>query len=292
MRMRLVLAGVIAGTTAGVTISSLNRWRRTWGIDPDEASRTLPGDQVVPDPVAIETRGITIDAPPDRVWPWLMQMGFGKAGWYSYDRLDQRGSSADGIVDAWQTLAVGDIVPTHPGGGFLVEEIDPGHAIVLRSDTELVASQADAWAKRVAVERAEAVGAPADSTPAGLAASSAVLGATPQQFSASWSFVIEPLADGRSRLVERFRVWFGESGVASRVVMPVVGFGVFVMLQKQMVGIKARAERLARGELKPKATPAAVTTPIVKPSPATPATPANGHHLTPEIPELVPTTVG
>src|SRR4249920_3138918 len=115
MRMRFVLAGVVAGTTAGVAVSSLQRWRRTWGIDPDEGRRVLPGDQVVPDPMAIETRGITIDAPPERVWPWLMQMGFGKAGWYSYDRLDQRGSSAAGIVDAWQTLAVGDIVPTHPG---------------------------------------------------------------------------------------------------------------------------------------------------------------------------------
>ncbi len=234
----------------------------------------MPGDQVVPDPIAIETRGITIDAPPDRVWPWLMQMGFGKAGWYSYDRLDQRGTSADGIVDAWQALAVGDLVPTHPGGGFLVEEIDPGRAIVLRSDTELIASQADAWAKRVAAERAAGSGALGGSTPAGLAASGAILGSTPQQFSASWSFVIEPLDGGRSRLIERFRVWFGESGGASRVVLPVVGFGVFVMLQKQMTGIKTRAERLARGGAKAMSAPATVPQ-AVEPS-TTPTT--NGHH--------------
>jgi hypothetical protein len=289
MRMRLVVAGVVAGTTAGIAVTSVQRWRRTWGIDPDEARRALPGDQVVPDPIAIETRGITIDAPPDRVWPWLMQMGFGKAGWYSYDRLDQRGSSADGIVDAWQTLAVGDIVPTHPGGGFLVEEIDPGHAIVLRSDTELIASQADAWAKRVAAERAAASGATDGSVPAGLAASGAILGATPQQFTASWSFVIEPLDGGRSRLIERFRVWFGESGAAARVVMPFVGFGVFVMLQKQMVGIKTRAERLARGLPSAMAGPVTVASPSVEPS-AAPTT--NGHRETPEVSELATTAVG
>ena len=109
--------------------------------------RPLPGDDVVAEPVASETRGITIDAPPEHVWPWLVQMGFGKAGWYSYDRLDQRGKSADGIVEAWQTLEVGDIVPTHPGGGFEVVEPRPGPGLVLRSDTALVTAQAEAWAE-------------------------------------------------------------------------------------------------------------------------------------------------
>jgi hypothetical protein len=287
MRMRLVLAGVVAGTTAGVAVTKLQGWRRTWGIDPDEGRRVLPGDQVVPDPMAIETRGITIDAPPDRVWPWLMQMGFGKAGWYSYDRLDQRGSSVDRIVEAWQTLGVGDIVPTHPGGGFVVEEIDPGHAIVLRSDTELVTSQAAAWMKRVEADRA-AAGTPTESTPAGLAASSAMLGATPQQFAASWAFVIEPLGGGRSRLVERFRVWFGESSRASRFVTQVVGFGVFVMLQKQMVGIKTRAERLAGDGSTSMTAPATASPPTVEPSP--PAT--NGHEEPPRAAELETTAVG
>jgi hypothetical protein len=244
MRVRLVIGGVVVGTTAGIAVSRIGRWRRTWGIDASEAVRALPGDAVVPRPVAIETRGITIDAPPDRVWPWLVQMGFGKAGWYSYDRLDMRGGSADRIVDAWQTLKVGDIVPTHPGGGFEVVEIVPGQSLVLRSDTALMTAQAEAWAKRTAA--ATDGDDPIESVPAGLAASGALLGATPQQFAASWAFTIEPIAAGRSRLIERFRVWFGESGMASTVVMPVVGFGVFVMLQRQMVGIKTRAERLAR----------------------------------------------
>lgn len=247
MRMRIVLAGIIVGTAAGIAVSEARKWWRSWGIDPDEGSKALPGDGVVPDPVASETRGITIDAGPDKVWPWLVQMGFGKAGWYSYDRLDQRGQSADGLVEAWGDIKVGDIVPTHPGGGFEVVELDPGKSLVLRSDTALVKAQAEAWAKKT--EGATATDEPVEGTPAGLAASGVILGQTPQQFSASWAFVLEPVGVGRTRFIERFRVWFGESGKASHVVMPVVGFGVFVMMQKQMVGIKTRAEQFARETL-------------------------------------------
>ena len=239
MRVRFVAAGVAVGVAAGMAVSEARRWRRTWGIDPDETTRVLPGDDVVGDPVASETRGITIDATPDRIWPWLVQMGFGKAGWYSYDQLDQRGASADEIVEAWGTIKVGDIMPTHPGGGFEVVELQPDRALVLRSDTALVKAQAEAWATRTGTETSEA-------STRGVAASGAILNQTPQQFAASWAFVIEPLEGGRSRLIERFRVWYGESGVASHVVMPAVGFGVFVMMQRQMTGIRTRAERLAR----------------------------------------------
>jgi hypothetical protein len=199
--------------------------------------------------VASETRGITIDATPDRIWPWLVQMGYGKAGWYSYDQLDQRGASADEIVEAWGAVKVGDIMPTHPGGGFEIVELQPDRALVLRSDTALVQAQSETWATRTGIE-------PADASTRGLAASSAILNQTPQQFSASWAFVIEPLDGGRSRLIERFRVWYGESGVASHVVMPAVGFGVFVMMQRQMTGIRTRAERLARARLTAPVPPA------------------------------------
>ncbi len=246
MRLRFMLAGVAIGTAAGIAVSEARRWRRTWGIDPDEAARALPGDDVVAQPVATETRGITIEATPDRIWPWLVQMGFGKAGWYSYDQLDQRGASADEIVGAWGDIKVGDIIPTHPGGGFEVVELQPDRALVLRSDTALVKAQAEAWAAKTG-DATE----PLETSTKGLAASGAILGQTPQQFSASWAFVIEPLEGGRSRLIERFRVWYGESGVASHVVMPAVGFGVFVMMQRQMVGIRDRAERLARVGMAP-----------------------------------------
>jgi hypothetical protein len=233
MRIQTRIAlGTIIGTMAGMALARAVRWRRTWGMDPDERDRPLAGDDLVPTPTAIETRGITIDAPPEAVWPWLVQMGFGRAGWYSYDALDMRGKSADRIVPEWQTLEVGDIVPNSPTGGFAVKAVDRGKALVLYSDTDLVASQ------ETAAEQA----APTK-VPAGLATSGAVLRGTPTDFAASWAFVIEPLDGGRSRLIERFRVRFGEAGPSFRVVGPLVGAGVFVMLQRQMLGIRDRAQR-------------------------------------------------
>jgi len=268
MRIRFVLVGTVVGTVIGVTVSRVIRWWRTWGADPEEATKPLPGDDVVTAAVASETRGITIDAPPERVWPWLVQMGFGRAGWYSYDVLDQKGRSADGLVEAWQDLSVGDVMPTHPGGGFEVAALDPGRSLVLRSDTELVTAQANAWAERQATAAAKAGETPETMTP-GLQASTAILGTTPQQFAASWAFVLEPIPGGQTRLVERFRVWYGEAGpFVPHVVMPVVGFGVFVMMQKQMVGIKARAEGLVVGaESVPAATPVVPAPPIPEEAP-------------------------
>jgi hypothetical protein len=58
---------------------------------PEEVRRTLPGDEVIPHPISSQTHAITIDVPPDKVWPWLVQMGCGRAGWYSYDLLDNGG---------------------------------------------------------------------------------------------------------------------------------------------------------------------------------------------------------
>ncbi len=227
-------------------------------MDPDEAARPLPGDDIVTDAVGGETRGITIDAPPEAVWPWLLQMGYGRAGWYSYDQLDQRGKSADEIVDAWQGLAVGDVVPTHPGGGFEVARIEPGRALVLRSDTALVTAQAEAARRRRAGSR------PRHARRVKL--SGAMLSGTPQQFAATWAFVLEPLGGGRTRLIERFRVWFGTEQPGSRLAMPFLGFGVFVMMQKQMVGLRERAERFAR--MRP---PVAAPDPMDPPTPVVPA---------------------
>jgi hypothetical protein len=294
MRVRNVLAMAAIGTIVGVGVSRTRRWSQSWGIKSDETTKVLPGDEVVTEPVASETRGITIEASPEHVWPWLVQMGFGRAGWYSYDRLDQRGKSADGINADWQSIKVGDIIPTHPGGGFEVVSVEPGKSLVLRSDTALVSAQAAAAdaavkaRKKTLTEADEPIETvEAEKVPAGLAASGAILGATPQQFSASWAFVLEPMGSGRTRLIERFRVWYGESGFGSHVVMPAVGFGVFVMLQRQMVGIKARAERLAWE----RAGSAATTFPDAAATKGEPMAPVkNGRNKHAEGPELVSAT--
>src|SRR5689334_5036036 len=91
----------------------------------------LPGDDLLPAARAQVTHHIDIQAAPDRVWPWLVQMGRGRAGWYSWDRLDNGGvPSADRIIPALQTLAVGDILPIKPNSpdGMAVLVLDPPRA--------------------------------------------------------------------------------------------------------------------------------------------------------------------
>jgi hypothetical protein len=236
MNKVLLAAGAVAGG-AIVYQRVVRPWWRTWGVDERDVVRPLPGDDLVPGARTIDTRSIEIDAQPADVWPWLVQMGYGRAGWYSYDAIDMAGVSSRRIVPEWQTLAVGDVVPTYPGGGFEVRRLEPGRALVLYSDTSLVASQAESVR-----------GANAKRPLENVAATGALLGATqPTEFAASWAFVLEPMTGDRTRLIERFRVEFGESDKPwTALTLPVVGFGVFVMTQRQMLGIRERAESLVR----------------------------------------------
>ena len=214
MRKRIAIAGAVIGTTAGIGIGRVARTWRTWGIDPNERTKVLAGDELVASPSAIETRAITVDAPPEAVWPWLTQMGFDRGGWYSYDQLDMGGSSAVRILPEYRAIEVGDIIPTSPTTGFVVRAVEPRRALVLYSDTAIVRDQA-ATAATMDAQRP---------VPAGLAASGAFLGRTPQDFAASWAFVLEPLDGGRTRLIERFRVRFEAPPQTFRVIGPIDGF--------------------------------------------------------------------
>jgi len=111
----------------------------TWGATDEEARRAMPGDELMPAPDIVATRAIAIDAPAEDVWPWLVQMGSGRGGAYTYDwvenllGLDMR--SADEILPQFQGLAVGDVLPMGDAGPSLrVEVLDPGRALVLRSE--------------------------------------------------------------------------------------------------------------------------------------------------------------
>lgn len=95
---------------------------KTWGATPEEVMRPMPGDELVPTPVMFGTRAITIDAPPEDVWPWLVQIGYGRAGFYSYRRMEQLMGltgiqNADRILPEYQQLELGDIVRFGPGQG-------------------------------------------------------------------------------------------------------------------------------------------------------------------------------
>jgi uncharacterized protein YndB with AHSA1/START domain len=99
-----------------------------------ERRRPLPVDALVPEPIFVSTHAITIDAPPERVWPWIAQMGASRAGWYSWDAIDDGGTpSAMSIVTALQTVVNGDVVPAIPGAkdAFAVAAVDPPRDLVL-----------------------------------------------------------------------------------------------------------------------------------------------------------------
>jgi proline iminopeptidase len=229
MRNRIIVGSAIAAAS-WLAFVATRQWWKTWGVVPDEATKPLPGDDLVPDAQASDTRGITIEAAPDRVWPWLVQMGYERGGWYSIDQLDMRAKSANRIVEEWQGLAVGDILPTYPGGGFQVKALDPNRSLVLYGDTSTMQPASEAEQEEM---------------PAGLAASSTFLVQTPSEFKASWAFVLEQAGPNRTRLIERMRYWGGEGTPASRAALSMLGFGAFVMMQRQMVGIRSRAEQLA-----------------------------------------------
>ena len=101
-----------------------------WGARPEEIDGPVVGDDLVPDATLLATRSISLDAPPDQVYPWLAQMGFGRAGWYSYDWLDNLGRrSATEIHPEWQVTEGGTV----PGGPieFTAAVAQPGDAFVL-----------------------------------------------------------------------------------------------------------------------------------------------------------------
>jgi hypothetical protein len=210
----------------------------------DERTRPLPGDGLIPAPMAIITHAITIDAPPGAVWPWLLQIGAGRAGWYAYDRIDNGGMpSARTIVPALQHVAVGDVLPALPGAtdAFVVDAIIP--------------------------ERALVVVVPLGPGEAGLRV--------------SWALALEPMAHGRTRLLSRGRLsprWLSAAGATGAVdpthpiliervyrllarlprpvLFAVAGSGHYLMESHMLRGIKRRAEAHHRAP-----SPAAVPSP-------------------------------
>ena len=100
---------------AFLTAPLYRRWHLRWGATPTEVASSLPGDALLPHAQFRATRAITIEARPEQVWPWLVQIGCLRAGWYSNDLLDNLGRpSARTIVPSLQDLEIGDWVPMSP----------------------------------------------------------------------------------------------------------------------------------------------------------------------------------
>ncbi len=155
-----------------------------WGAEPAELKAFWPGDDLIPRPQINATHAVTIQARPDEVWPWLVQIGQGRGGFYSYEQIENamglRIENADRILPEWQSLQVGDVVPLAPDGAMDVPVVilEAQRALVLHGDTRLPG-------------------------PAGKGAPPV----PPGQFLAvSWGFYLAEQAGGASRLVERFRL--------------------------------------------------------------------------------------
>ena len=214
-----VLEGMAgAGVMAASLLTPHRRARRSrWGLDEDAAARTLPGDELVPAPRWSWTHGIEVDAPADRVWPWVAQVGADRGGFYSYQGLENlvgcRLRNADEIHPEWE-VREGDGLLLHPGQPALaVVEVAPGrHFVAHGARDEAACAAGEPW---VAV---------------------------------SWLFLVEPLGQGRSRVISRYRCATSDH-LATRAAFgaPLIEPIGFAMDRRMLLGIKQRAEAETTG---------------------------------------------
>lgn len=196
-------------------------WHQRWGATGDEVRMPLPGDELVADPAEQVTRAIAIEAPPEVVWPWIVQIGADRGGFYSYERLENLFRldihNADRIVPEWQEREVGDLVfaDAKGSGGWYVMQIVPGEALVL-----LVG---DVRAGRP-LRRHEAL-----------------------KWEGSWTFAVLPAHGGMSRLLVRERTAFGSR--LTRFAMSPIGIVSFLMTQKMLREVRTLAEAGWRASL-------------------------------------------
>jgi hypothetical protein len=211
---RLAITGVGAAAAYWYWVRP---WYRTWGATQTEAGRVLPGDDLVSGPQISFTHAITIAAPTTRVWPWIVQMGKDRAGFYSYEPIENTMGldirNADRIIPEFQNLRVGDIFPLGPNNfGPPVAILEPNRVLVLHGDTRTD---------------------PQSSIPG-----------TPPGFfmNVLWTFFLEPVGDHATRLIERFRLDYSQS-LQNKIYFGVfLEPGAFIMERKMLLGIKSRAE--------------------------------------------------
>ena len=137
MKPKVYVEGIVGAAAIAITVilsPFLRRWYSKWGAAGDELEQAIAGDALVPHPKSQLTMAVAVDAPPAEIWPWFVQLGCQRAGWYSYDLLDNGGvPSADRIVPEYQHLEIGDIVKAVPKGdfGFPVAIIEPNKQLTL-----------------------------------------------------------------------------------------------------------------------------------------------------------------
>ena len=142
-------------------------WR--WGATDEEVAGPYPGAELVPEGERAATMAVTIEAPADQIWPWLVQMGGDRGGWYSWDRLDNGGRpSAQEVRPEWQDLALGDHVKYWTAAGpvdaWEVAALEPNRFLGLRGLTDLRGGQARSEATAAIGLHRRALGLPVERT--------------------------------------------------------------------------------------------------------------------------------
>jgi hypothetical protein len=138
LNLKFLTTAIGAAGALGAYALFIRPWHLSWGATEEELKMSLPGDQLVEHPKLNATHAITINAPAEDVWPWLVQVGQTRGGFYSYTWLENlvgcHMQNADQLVPEWQDLKVGDEVWLHPKAPPLkVLAIEPERAIVLEN---------------------------------------------------------------------------------------------------------------------------------------------------------------
>jgi hypothetical protein len=225
-RMILQIVGILVSALVVVLVVYLALLRprsHRWGLTNGEVGRSLPGDDLVPIPKVEYTQAITIEAPPEEVWPWLVQIGYGRAGWYTYDwfyKLTGSDSFFDGdrsaerIIPELQDLKVGDTIELAQGMSFEVVTLEPNRVLVLLARVDLDSGESFELS---------------DTMPA-------------NYLNISWVYTLDVLDANSARLSVR---WRGDTspglGNALAINVPAEA-GALIMQPKLLTGIKARSE--------------------------------------------------
>jgi hypothetical protein len=220
------------GTAGAVYVLGVRPQLQHWGATEAEAGEDLPGDGLVPAPRFASTRAITVAAPASAIWPWLAQVGEGRAGLYTYEWLERllgpAMASADTIEPELQDLGVGDTVRLAPIGGpdgliVTAERLEVPALLVFRSGrtSGAQADGDDGHAPDVPSASDYFAGGPA----------------------ASWALVLRPIEGGATRLLSRWRMSWAPSAAADLFNGAIVEPVHFALEEKMLRGIRDRAER-------------------------------------------------
>ncbi len=213
------LAGALRMKVALLTPFLRGR-RTTWGSTPEELQRAWPGDDLVPAPSWSATMAITVNAPPERVWPWVAQIGQGRGGFYSYEVLENIAGcqikNAMTVIEDLQRIAVGDEIRLHPKGPPLaVVTVEKDRALVLYGGPP-------------------GPGGPGTDLPN-------------VDIATSWAILLEPLGGGATRLISRTRYHHGPGFMNSLMGGPALLEPISsVMTKKMLRGIKGLVEEAGR----------------------------------------------